>query len=81
MDILKEGDGDGNVPPKHLRYQMDNPYKRVRLCLGDDLKKAQDHSQRQDEEEVSDEEEMTQVKVFIALADDELAIRKNHTRN
>ncbi|GJY31724.1 hypothetical protein Tco_0415219 [Tanacetum coccineum] len=34
-----------------------------------------------DEEEVSDDEEMTQVKVLIALADDELNVGKNHARN
>ncbi|GJZ28351.1 hypothetical protein Tco_0572998 [Tanacetum coccineum] len=34
-----------------------------------------------DEEEVSDDEEVTQVKVLMALADDELTIRKNHARN
>ncbi|GKF66017.1 hypothetical protein Tco_0192534, partial [Tanacetum coccineum] len=35
----------------------------------------------EDEEEVSDEEEVTQVKVLMALADDELTIEKNHARN
>ncbi|GJU21940.1 hypothetical protein Tco_1155282 [Tanacetum coccineum] len=34
-----------------------------------------------DEEEVSDDEEVTQVKVLMALADDELTVRKNHARN
>ncbi|GJY49053.1 hypothetical protein Tco_0439009 [Tanacetum coccineum] len=34
-----------------------------------------------DEEEVSDEEEVTQVKVLMALADDELTVRKSHARN
>nr|GEV02929.1 retrovirus-related Pol polyprotein from transposon TNT 1-94 [Tanacetum cinerariifolium] len=34
-----------------------------------------------DEEEVSDDEEMTQVKVLMALADDEIAIGKNYARN
>ncbi|GJT55997.1 hypothetical protein Tco_0991051 [Tanacetum coccineum] len=34
-----------------------------------------------DEEEVFDEEEVTQVKVLIALADDELIVRKSHARN
>ncbi|GKA34449.1 retrovirus-related pol polyprotein from transposon TNT 1-94 [Tanacetum coccineum] len=34
-----------------------------------------------DEEEVSDEEEVTQVKVLIALGDDELTVVKNHARN
>ncbi|GKC76948.1 hypothetical protein Tco_1127722 [Tanacetum coccineum] len=34
-----------------------------------------------DEEEVSDDEEMTQVKVLMALADDELVVGKNHARN
>nr|GEU56172.1 retrovirus-related Pol polyprotein from transposon TNT 1-94 [Tanacetum cinerariifolium] len=34
-----------------------------------------------DEEKVSDEEEVTQVKVLMALADDELTVRKNHARN
>ncbi|GJS98032.1 retrovirus-related pol polyprotein from transposon TNT 1-94 [Tanacetum coccineum] len=33
------------------------------------------------EEEVSDEEEVTQVKVLMVLADDELTVRKNHARN
>ncbi|GJT87445.1 retrovirus-related pol polyprotein from transposon TNT 1-94 [Tanacetum coccineum] len=34
-----------------------------------------------DEEEVYDDEEMTQVKVLMALADDELTVGKNHARN
>ncbi|GKD32572.1 retrovirus-related pol polyprotein from transposon TNT 1-94, partial [Tanacetum coccineum] len=34
-----------------------------------------------DEKEVSDEEEVTQVKVLMALADDELTVRKIHARN
>ncbi|GJX43430.1 hypothetical protein Tco_0260106 [Tanacetum coccineum] len=34
-----------------------------------------------DEEEVSDEKEVTQAKVLMALADDELTVRKNHARN
>nr|GEW89185.1 putative reverse transcriptase domain-containing protein [Tanacetum cinerariifolium] len=34
-----------------------------------------------DEEEVSDDEEVTQVKVLMDLADDELTIGKNHARN
>nr|GEW79829.1 hypothetical protein [Tanacetum cinerariifolium] len=34
-----------------------------------------------DEEEISDEEEVTQVKVLMALADDELTVRKSHARN
>ncbi|GKD98361.1 hypothetical protein Tco_1382258, partial [Tanacetum coccineum] len=34
-----------------------------------------------DEEEVSDDEEVTQVKVLMALADDELTVGKNHTLN
>ncbi|GJS15496.1 hypothetical protein Tco_0409968 [Tanacetum coccineum] len=34
-----------------------------------------------DEEKVSDDEEMTQVKVLTALADNELAVGKNHARN
>ncbi|GKC03123.1 hypothetical protein Tco_0994733, partial [Tanacetum coccineum] len=34
-----------------------------------------------DEEEVYDDEEMTQVKVLMALANDELAVGKNHARN
>ncbi|GJT86761.1 hypothetical protein Tco_1068478 [Tanacetum coccineum] len=34
-----------------------------------------------DEEEVSDKEEVTQVKVPMALADDELTVRKSHARN
>ncbi|GKC30263.1 hypothetical protein Tco_1037557, partial [Tanacetum coccineum] len=34
-----------------------------------------------DEKEVSDDEEVTQVKVLMALADDELTIGKSHARN
>nr|GEY57974.1 retrovirus-related Pol polyprotein from transposon TNT 1-94 [Tanacetum cinerariifolium] len=34
-----------------------------------------------DEEKVSDEEEVTQVKVLMALADDELTVGKSHARN
>ncbi|GJR44767.1 retrovirus-related pol polyprotein from transposon TNT 1-94 [Tanacetum coccineum] len=34
-----------------------------------------------DEEEVFDEEEVTQVKVLMALADDELTVGKSHARN
>ncbi|GKD33191.1 hypothetical protein Tco_1248700 [Tanacetum coccineum] len=34
-----------------------------------------------DEEEVSNEEEVTQVKVLMALADDELTVGKSHARN
>ncbi|GKC55497.1 retrovirus-related pol polyprotein from transposon TNT 1-94 [Tanacetum coccineum] len=34
-----------------------------------------------DGEEVSDDEEVTQVKVLIALADDEFTVGKNHARN
>ncbi|GKE34084.1 hypothetical protein Tco_1453406 [Tanacetum coccineum] len=34
-----------------------------------------------DEEEVSDDEAVTQVKVLMALADDELTVGKNHARN
>ncbi|GJS11707.1 hypothetical protein Tco_0368503 [Tanacetum coccineum] len=34
-----------------------------------------------DEEEVSDDEDVTQVKVLIALVDDELTVEKNHARN
>ncbi|GKB90835.1 hypothetical protein Tco_0963107 [Tanacetum coccineum] len=35
----------------------------------------------EDEEEVSDEEEVTQVKVLMALADDELTVGKSHAHN
>ncbi|GKD53965.1 hypothetical protein Tco_1287352 [Tanacetum coccineum] len=34
-----------------------------------------------DEEEVTDDEEVTQVKVLMALAEDELTVGKNHVRN
>nr|GEV98658.1 retrovirus-related Pol polyprotein from transposon TNT 1-94 [Tanacetum cinerariifolium] len=34
-----------------------------------------------DEEEVSDDKEVTQVKVLMALADDELTVEKSHARN
>ncbi|GJR07476.1 hypothetical protein Tco_0790128 [Tanacetum coccineum] len=41
----------------------------------------QENSDDEDEEEVSDNEQVTQVKVLMALADDELTIGKNHARN
>ncbi|GJU94132.1 putative RNA-directed DNA polymerase, eukaryota, reverse transcriptase zinc-binding domain protein [Tanacetum coccineum] len=62
LGYLKDGDGDGNSQPhkgvkasanSDVMYsftsaQDGNPLQDdVRLCLGDDLKKAQDHSQRQ----------------------------------
>ncbi|GKG42857.1 hypothetical protein Tco_0479541, partial [Tanacetum coccineum] len=34
-----------------------------------------------DEEEVLDDEEVTQVKVLMALADDESTVGKNHAHN
>ncbi|GJU78795.1 retrovirus-related pol polyprotein from transposon TNT 1-94 [Tanacetum coccineum] len=34
-----------------------------------------------DEEDLSDDEEMTQVKVLMALFDEDLVVRKNHARN
>ncbi|GJU62492.1 putative ribonuclease H-like domain-containing protein [Tanacetum coccineum] len=61
-DILKDGDGDGIFPTykgvkasanSDVMYSFtsaqdgDPLQDDVRLCLGDDLKKAQDHSQRQ----------------------------------
>ncbi|GKD53041.1 hypothetical protein Tco_1286428, partial [Tanacetum coccineum] len=62
LGYLKDGDGDGNSQPhkgvkasanSDVMYsftsaQDGDPLQNdVRLCLGDDLKKAQDHSQRQ----------------------------------
>ncbi|GKB69087.1 hypothetical protein Tco_0930499 [Tanacetum coccineum] len=62
LGYLKDGDGDGYSQPhkgvkasanSDVMYsftsaQDGNPLQDdVRLCLGDDLKKAQDHSQRQ----------------------------------
>ncbi|GKF15565.1 hypothetical protein Tco_0057027, partial [Tanacetum coccineum] len=62
LGYLKDGDGDGNSQPhkgvkafanSDVRYFFtsaqdgDPSQDDVRLCLGDDLKKAQDHSQRQ----------------------------------
>ncbi|GJQ95785.1 hypothetical protein Tco_0006924 [Tanacetum coccineum] len=62
LGYLKDGDGDGNSQPhkgvkasanSNIMYfftsaQDGDPLQDdVRLCLGDDLKKAQDHSQRQ----------------------------------
>ncbi|GJZ95241.1 ribonuclease H-like domain-containing protein [Tanacetum coccineum] len=41
----------------------------------------QENSDDEDEEKVSDEEEVTQVKVLMALADDELTVGKSHARN
>ncbi|GJU19661.1 hypothetical protein Tco_1153003 [Tanacetum coccineum] len=62
IGYLKDGDGDGNSQPhkgvkasanSDVMYFFtsaqdgDPSQDDVRLCLGDDLKKAQDHSQRQ----------------------------------
>ncbi|GKC70177.1 putative reverse transcriptase domain-containing protein [Tanacetum coccineum] len=53
LGYLKDGDEDGNSQFMRCQYsftsaQDGNPLQDdVRLCLGDDLKKAQDHSQRQ----------------------------------
>ncbi|GJR73553.1 hypothetical protein Tco_0085918 [Tanacetum coccineum] len=60
LGYLKDGDGDGNSHDKSFRKTPDvinstsqehnygDPLQDdVRLCLGDDLKKAQDHSLRQ----------------------------------
>ncbi|GJR88861.1 hypothetical protein Tco_0212872 [Tanacetum coccineum] len=62
IGYLKDGDGDGNSQPhkgvkasanSDVMYSFssaqdgDPLQDDVRLCLGDDLKKAQDHSQRQ----------------------------------
>ncbi|GKC28546.1 hypothetical protein Tco_1035840, partial [Tanacetum coccineum] len=43
LGYLKDGDGDGNSYAQDGDPSQDD----VRLCLDDDLKKAQDHSQRQ----------------------------------
>ncbi|GJT88942.1 retrovirus-related pol polyprotein from transposon TNT 1-94 [Tanacetum coccineum] len=45
LGYLKDGDGDGNSYAQDGDPSQDD----VRLCLDDDLKKAQDHSQRQAE--------------------------------
>ncbi|GJR50459.1 hypothetical protein Tco_1400980 [Tanacetum coccineum] len=43
LGYLKDGDGDGNSYAQDGDPSQDD----VRLCLDDDLKKDQDHSQRQ----------------------------------
>ncbi|GJV83797.1 hypothetical protein Tco_1523695, partial [Tanacetum coccineum] len=43
LGYLKDGDGDGNSYAQDGDPSQDD----VRLCLDDDLKKAQDHIQRQ----------------------------------
>ncbi|GJX87400.1 hypothetical protein Tco_0339414 [Tanacetum coccineum] len=62
LGYLKDGDGDGNSQPhKGVKASANSDVKysftsaqdgeslqdNVRLCLGNDLKKAQDHGQRQ----------------------------------
>ncbi|GJU99843.1 hypothetical protein Tco_1329114 [Tanacetum coccineum] len=62
LGSFKDGDGDGDTQPhkgvkasanSDVMYSFssaqdgDPLQDDVRLCLGDDLKKAQDHSQRQ----------------------------------
>ncbi|GJS74316.1 hypothetical protein Tco_0707157 [Tanacetum coccineum] len=46
-----------------------------------DIYDFQENSDDEDEEEVLDDEEVTQVKVLMALADDELTVGKNHAQN
>ncbi|GJT70053.1 retrovirus-related pol polyprotein from transposon TNT 1-94 [Tanacetum coccineum] len=78
---LKDGDGDGNSQPhkgvkasanSDVMYfftsaQDGDPLQDdVRLCLGDDLKKAQDHSQRQADKVVPYSNTLVPVRKWVA---------------
>ncbi|GJX39695.1 retrovirus-related pol polyprotein from transposon TNT 1-94 [Tanacetum coccineum] len=69
--IQSSSNSNNQVDPKFQKdYKIE--YKKMKAKLA--LLKA-------NEEEVSDEEEVTQVKVLMALANDELTVGKSHARN
>ncbi|GJX67779.1 hypothetical protein Tco_0303506 [Tanacetum coccineum] len=59
-------------PEPKIQKDYKTEYKKMKAILA--LLEA-------NEEEVSDDEELTEVKVLMALADDELTVGKNHARN
>ncbi|GJS11529.1 retrovirus-related pol polyprotein from transposon TNT 1-94 [Tanacetum coccineum] len=73
---------DERTTKEYLR-DLDIEFHKRALLAGSKyfMKMRNNFSSQKDEEEVFDDEEMTQVKVLMALADDELAVGKNHTRN
>ncbi|GJU06813.1 hypothetical protein Tco_1123243 [Tanacetum coccineum] len=58
LGYLKDGDGNGNSYAQDGDPSQDD----VRLCLDDDLKKAQDHSQRQ----ATDQNQVDKTKKFLS---------------
>ncbi|GJS68183.1 hypothetical protein Tco_0682748 [Tanacetum coccineum] len=67
---------------------MSKGFQPSKLYSSSDLKSSQSKNKGLvaetfdcDDEEVSDDDEVTEVKVLIALADDELSVGKNHARN
>nr|GEU57349.1 retrovirus-related Pol polyprotein from transposon TNT 1-94 [Tanacetum cinerariifolium] len=66
----------GNSGPKKYTLSL-HKYPTVPFLEVD----IEERTSRWDKEEVFDDEDMTQVKVLLALADDELSVGKNHTRN
>ncbi|GJV64777.1 hypothetical protein Tco_1475605, partial [Tanacetum coccineum] len=79
------------VSQKHLNLPTNIPCLANPQCpkvFNLDLKSSQSKNKGlvaetfyYDDEEVSDDDEVTEVKVLIALADDELSVGKNHARN
>ncbi|GJR40306.1 hypothetical protein Tco_1215990 [Tanacetum coccineum] len=76
--IQSYSNSSSQADPKFQKdYKAEYKKMKAKLALLEAIAETFDW----DEEEVSDEEEVTQVKVLMALADDELTVRKSHARN
>nr|GEU54977.1 retrovirus-related Pol polyprotein from transposon TNT 1-94 [Tanacetum cinerariifolium] len=71
---------DERSSEEYLR-DLDIEYHERDLLANLKYKKRNNFPGQKDKEEVFDEEEVTQVKVLMALDDDELTVGKNHSRN
>ncbi|GJY17114.1 hypothetical protein Tco_0388605, partial [Tanacetum coccineum] len=70
-------------PPKHIQSSQ-NSISQANPKIQKDYKaeyKKMKAKLALLEKEVSNDDEVTQVKVLMALADDEITVGKNHTRN
>nr|GEV26882.1 retrovirus-related Pol polyprotein from transposon TNT 1-94 [Tanacetum cinerariifolium] len=70
---------DKRSSEEYLR-DLDVEYQK-RAMLANSKRFIKKETTSQDEEEVSDDEEVTQVKVLMALADDELTVEESHAQN
>ncbi|GKA43012.1 retrovirus-related pol polyprotein from transposon TNT 1-94 [Tanacetum coccineum] len=81
----KTAEGDAKpesqwTPDESYKGPWLNELAKMTISMGDFIPLLDDEVD-EDEEEVSDKEEVTQVKVLMALADDELTVGKSHARN